>query len=58
MLFAVAAMDPTVRMLFFAAALICFGLTTFGVAVGRVSLLALGLASFTIPWFWDALAQT
>jgi hypothetical protein len=58
MIFAVAAMDPTVRMLFYGLAVVLFVLAALGVAAGRVSLLAAGLAAFAFPWFWDALAAS
>jgi len=58
MLFAVASMDPTVRMIFFAAAVILFVLASFGYERGRVSFVAAGLAAFAFPFFWDALAAT
>jgi len=57
-LLAVSALDPTLKMLFFGAALLLFLLAAFGVAAGRVSLLALGLAAFSFPWFWDSLAAS
>lgn len=55
---AVAVMDPTIKMLFFAVAVVLFVLTGIGISTGRVGLLALGLASFVFPFFWDALAAT
>jgi hypothetical protein len=58
MLFAIDALDPTVRMLFFAAAVILFVLAAFGYQRGKVSFLAAGLAAFAFPFFWDALAAT
>jgi len=57
-MFAVAAMDPTVKMLFFAVAVALFVLAAVGVSVQRFSLLAGGLAAFAIPFFWQALAET
>lgn len=57
-LLAVSAMDPTIKMVFFLVALILFILAAWGVGVGRVNLIAAGLASFTIPFFWDALAAS
>jgi hypothetical protein len=56
--FAVEAMDPTVRMIFFAAAIILFALASVGYSRGKVSFLAAGLAVFTFPFFWDALAAS
>lgn len=58
MLFAIDALDPTVRMLFLAAAVILFVLAAFGYQRGKVSFLAAGLAAFAFPFFWDALAAT
>lgn len=58
MIVAVAAMSPTVRMLFYAVAVALFIVAAFGRDLGRVSALALGLAVFAFPAFWDALAQT
>lgn len=53
---AVAMMDPTIRMLFFAVAVVLFVLAGLGVQSGRVGFLAIGLAVFVFPFFWDALA--
>jgi hypothetical protein len=58
MLLAVAAMDPTLRMLFFGAAVVCFVLSAVGYAWGKVSLVGAGLALFAFPFFWDALAAS
>lgn len=58
MIFAIDALNPTVRMLFFAAAVILFVLAAFGYQRGKVSFLAAGLAAFAFPYFWDALAAT
>ena len=58
MLFAVAAMDPTVKMLFFGAAVILFVLAAVGYVWGKVSLVGAGLAAFAFPFFWDALAAS
>jgi hypothetical protein len=58
MLFAVAAMDATLRMIIFAIAVILFALAAFGYERGRVSFVAAGLAVFAFPFFWDALAAT
>lgn len=55
---AVAAMDPTVKMLFYGAAVVLFVLAAVGYNWGKVSLVAAGLAAFAFPWFWDALAAT
>jgi hypothetical protein len=51
-------MDPTLRMLFFGAAVVLFVLAAFGYSWGKVSLVAGGLALFVFPFFWDALAAT
>jgi hypothetical protein len=58
MLLAVSAMDPTIKMLFFGAAIVCFALAAVGWAYGKVSLVGAGLAVFAFPFFWDALAAT
>lgn len=58
MIVAVAAMDPTIRMLFFAVAVLLFALAAIGYERGKVSFVAAGLAVFAFPWFWDALAAT
>jgi hypothetical protein len=56
MLFAVDAMDPTIRMLFYAAAVALFVLAAFGYQRGKVSFVAAGLAAFAFPFFWNELA--
>ena len=56
MLFAVAVMDPTIKMIFYAAAVVLFALAAIGFERGKVSFVAAGLAAFVIPFFWDALA--
>jgi hypothetical protein len=58
MLLAVTAMDPTVKMIFYAAAVICFALAAVGYSWGKVSLIGAGLALFAFPFFWDALAAS
>jgi hypothetical protein len=58
MLLAVAAMDPTVKMLFFGAAVVLFVLSAVGYAWGKISLVGAGLAAFAFPFFWDALAAS
>lgn len=58
MLFAVDAMDPTLKMIFFAIAVILFVLAAVGYQRGKVSFLAAGLAAFVFPFFWDALAAS
>jgi hypothetical protein len=57
MLLAVSALDPTLRMIILAAAVILFGLAAFGYERGRVSFVAAGLALFAFPFFWDALVE-
>jgi hypothetical protein len=57
MLFAVAVMDPTIKMLFYAAAVALFVLGAIGFERGKVSFVAAGLAAFAFPSFWDALAD-
>jgi hypothetical protein len=56
MLFAVAVMDPTIKMIFYAAAVVLFALAAIGFERGKVSFVAAGLAAFVFPYFWDALA--
>jgi hypothetical protein len=56
MLLAVAGLDPTLRMIILAVAVILFALAAFGYERGRVSFVAAGLALFAFPFFWDALA--
>jgi hypothetical protein len=58
MLLAVSTMDPTVRMIFFAAAVVAFALSAFSYERGRMSFVPAGLALFVFPSFWDALAAT
>jgi hypothetical protein len=58
MIFAVDTMDATVRMIFYALAVVCFALSTIGYSRGKVSFLGAGLALFTFPFFWDALAAS
>jgi len=58
MLLAVSTMDPTLKMIFFAAAVVLFALAAIGYERGRVSFLAAGLALFVFPFFWDALAAS
>jgi hypothetical protein len=57
MLFAVAVMDPTIKMFFYAAAVVLFALAAIGFERGKVSFVAAGLAAFVFPFFWDALAR-
>jgi len=54
----VSGLDPTLRMVFFAAALVLFALAAVGWSWGKVQMMALGLAFFTFPFFWDALAAS
>jgi hypothetical protein len=56
MLLAVAVMDPTIKMIFYAAAVVLFVLAAIGYERGKVSFIAAGLAAFAFPFFWDALA--
>ena len=58
MLLAVETMDPTLVMIFFGLAVICFVAAATGYAWGKVSLVGLGLALFVFPQFWNALART
>lgn len=58
MFLAVAVMDPTIRMIFYAAAVVLFVLAAIGYERGKVSFVAAGLAAFVFPFFWDALAAT
>jgi hypothetical protein len=57
MLFAVAVMDPTIKMIFYAAAVVLFALAAIGFERGKISFVAAGLAAFVFPFFWDALAR-
>ena len=57
MMFAVAVMDPTIKMLFYAAAVVLLVLAAIGFKRGKISFLAAGLAAFVFPFFWDALAE-
>jgi hypothetical protein len=57
MIFAIAVMDPTIKMLFYAAAVALFVLAAIGFERGKVSFVAAGLAAFAFPSFWDALAE-
>jgi hypothetical protein len=56
MLFAVGVMDPTIKMIFYGAAVALFVLAAIGYERGKVSFVAAGLAAFVFPYFWDALA--
>ena len=58
MILAVSALDPTLRMIFFAAALVLFALGAVGYSWGKLSLVSARLPLFTIPFFWDALAAS
>jgi hypothetical protein len=58
LVYAVSGLDPTLRMIFFAAALVLFALGAVGWSWGKVQTVALGLAFFTFPFFWDALAAS
>jgi len=53
----IAAMDPSVRMIFFAVAVAAFLIAAFGYTRGKTSFVAAGLAAFVFPFFWDALAE-
>ena len=55
---AISVLDPTVRMLFFGAAVVLLVLASIGFERGKLSFMALGLALFVFPFFWDALAVT
>jgi hypothetical protein len=57
MLLAVDTLDPTVVMIFYAIAVICFVAAAVGYVWGKVSLVGLGLAFFVFPQFWNALAR-
>jgi hypothetical protein len=58
LIYAVGVLDPTLRMIFFAVALVLFVVAGVGYSWGKVHLIALGLAFFTFPFFWDALAAS
>ena len=53
---AVAIMDPTIKVLFYAVAVALFVLAAIGYERGKISFVAAGLAAFVFPFFWDALA--
>jgi hypothetical protein len=57
MMFAVAVMDPTIKMLFYAVAVALFVLAAIGFERGPVSFVAASLAAFAFPFFWNALAE-
>jgi hypothetical protein len=57
-IYAVEGMDPTVKMIFFAIAVILFVCAAVGYRRGNFSFLAAGLAAFAFPFFWDALAAS
>ena len=56
MLLAVELMDPTIKMIFYGAAVALFVLAAIGYERGKVSFVAAGLAAFAFPLFWDSLA--
>jgi hypothetical protein len=58
MILAVNAMDPTLKMIFYAIAVVLFILAAIGYQRGKVSFMAAGLAAFVFPFFWDALAAS
>jgi hypothetical protein len=58
MLLAVEVMDPTLKMIFFAIAVVLFLLAAVGYQRGKVSFMAAGLAAYAFPFFWDALAAS
>jgi hypothetical protein len=58
MIYAVEAMDPTLKMIFYAIAVVLFVLAAAGYQRGKVSFMAAGLAAFAFPFFWDALAAS
>lgn len=58
MMLAVGVLDPTIRMIFFAVAVVLLALAAIGFERGRISFMAAGLALFVFPFFWDALAAT
>ena len=58
MILAIKAMDPTLKMIFYAVAVVLFVLAAIGYQRGKVSFMAAGLAAFAFPFFWDALAAS
>ena len=56
MILAVDVLDPTLRMILLALALVLFVLGAVGYSWGKVQLVSAGLAVITFTWFWDALA--
>lgn len=58
MMLAIGILDPTIRALVFAVAIVLFVLAAIGFERGKVGFMAAGLAVFAFPFFWDALAAT
>jgi hypothetical protein len=57
-MFAVSVLDPTIRVIVFGVAVVLFVLAGIGYERGKFGFLALGLAFFAFPFFWDALAAS
>ena len=55
MMFAVSALDPTIKALVLGVAVVLFVLAGVGFERGKLGFLALGLAFFAFPFFWEAL---
>lgn len=55
---AVSAMSAGVQAIFFAVAVALFVLAAIGVALGKIQLVAAGLAFFAFVFFWNALAAS
>ena len=56
MILALSSMSPTVQAICFGVAVVCFVLAAIGVALGRIELVAAGLAFFAFVFFWNAAA--
>lgn len=56
MLLALEAMDPTVQGIFFLIAVVLFVLAALAVVVGKVNLIAAGLAFTVFVFMWNAFA--
>jgi hypothetical protein len=58
MLAAISQMDPTVQAVFFAVAVVLLVLAALNVAVGKINLVAAGLALFIFVFAWNAIAAS
>jgi hypothetical protein len=53
---AISSMDPAIQGIFFLVAVVCFALAAIGFALGRIELVAAGLAFFAFVFMWNAFA--